>query len=232
MRLASIWTPVQFPNAEFDSSVSEQLIYQSMKEIEELISGNDDLRCNFAPEAQALLQQLFRRETEFTCMHSRAGLASIPDEVRNRLLRWSIELDKAGIRGDGLTFSSQEKNVAHSIIVQGIMNVGVLGEVHSPANIAVGSHARAGNISAEDIQQLIASIEPHVCKASSPGTGDLAKALNELKSEAKKDRVEGGKLKSILMKFLGLAGKIGDQVTAAGIKAVVEGWMKAHGLAP
>src|SRR5437016_860562 len=98
------WLPVQFPTTELQSKVAEQVIYQSMGEIEELLPGNDDLRCNFAPEAQQLLQQIFRRETEFTCMHSRASLASIPDEVRNRILRWSIELDKAGIKGDGLTF--------------------------------------------------------------------------------------------------------------------------------
>ncbi len=188
------WRPVQFPSTEFERKVAEQPLKQSVAEIEELISGNSEVRWAFPPEVQQALQAMFQQETEFTCFSTRASMAAVLDEVRNRILRWSMDLDKAGIRGDGLTFTQQEKAAAHSIVVQGVMNVGVVGDVHSAGNIAAGDHAHAGNVTSKEIQELVAAIEPHV-QAVSLSAGDkdaLRTALVDLVKVSAGDHVEGG----------------------------------------
>jgi hypothetical protein len=81
---------------------------------------------------------------------------------------------------------------------------------------------------------LIAAIEPHL-EARSLATGDkeaLCTALADLEKEATAKRAEPAKVRQILDRILGIAGKFGDHVLAAGIKVVVEGWMKAHGMVP
>jgi hypothetical protein len=228
------WVPVQFPTTDLQASVAEQTVYQSVAEIEELLAANEELRCNFSPEGQHLLQQLFRAETEFTCMHSRASLAAILDEVRSRILRWSMELSKAGIRGDGLTFTQQEKRVAHNIVVEGVMNVGVIGDVHSATNIAVGERAHAGNVEAKDIQELVSAIEPHVSSVALPAAEKVAlvNVLEDLKQQGAKGNANVSKLRPIFRRMLQVVGKISDDVLSAGIKVVVETWMKAHGMVP
>jgi hypothetical protein len=233
------WRPVQFPTTEFETKVAEQPLHQSIGEIEQLISSDDDdLRCDFAPEMQYQLQKLFGHQSEFTCRHHRASVAAILDEVKNRILRWSMALDKAGVRGDGLSFTQQEKAAARSIVVVhgGVMNVGVVGDVlHSPANIAAGDHARAGNVTYEEIQELVAAIAPHVAAAPLAGTDKnaLRTALADLaKASSPGEPVEAGKVRRILGRVLQIASRIGDHVLAAGIKVVVEGWMRAHGMVP
>ena len=145
-----------------------------------------------------------------------------------------MELDKAGIRGDGLSFTQQEKSAAHSIVVQGAMNVGVIGNVQSATNIAVGEQAHAGDVTPKDIQEIISAIEPHVSAATLSSTEKkaLEKMLNDLRKEGAHGKVNVSKLRSIFPRLLETVNKIGDHVLAAGIKVVVETWMKAHGLIP
>ena len=228
------WIPVQFPTSDFEATVAEQAIHQSVATMEEILAGDGDARINFPPEGQAILQTMFSSNTEFTCFHSKASIAALLDEVRNRILRWSMELDKAGIRGDGLTFTQQEKSAAHSIVVQGAMNVGVIGDVQSATNIAVGEQARAGDVTAKDIQEIISAIEPHVSAAtlSSVEKDALGKILNDLSKEGVQGKANVSRLRPILRRMLEAVSKIGDHVLAAGIKVVVEAWMKAHGLIP
>jgi hypothetical protein len=126
MAWALRWVPVQFPTDEFERKVAEQPVRQSVSEIEELISGDNEVRWVFPAEVQRVLQTMYRRETEFAVFSTRASVAAILGEIRNQILRWSVALDKAGIRGDGLTFTPQEKATAHSIIVHGAMNVSAM----------------------------------------------------------------------------------------------------------
>jgi hypothetical protein len=230
------WSPVQFPTTEFETKVAEQHLHQSINEIEELVTAGEDSRCNFVPEIQQLLQTLFRAETEFACRHSRASVAAVLDKVKNRILRWSLALEKAGVRGDGMTFTPQEKAAAHHVVVQGVsvMNVGVIGDIHAAANIAAGKHARVGNLSPEEIGQLVSTLRPHISAATlAIGDADaLSAALAELEACEQMRDVDPTKVRGILRRVLGIAGKIGDHVLAAGIKVVVEGWMRAHGLVP
>jgi hypothetical protein len=226
------WRPVQFPTNEVESKIAEQIVLQSVAMLEEIESEEGDPRINFPPEAQQILQAMFRRETEFTCVHSRASLVAIIDEVRNQILRWSMELYNAGVKGEGLAFTKQEKTLAHNMVIHG--NVGVLGDVHSATNIAAGDHGRAGNINSADIQQLVAAIEPHAAAATltARNRDALLAAINELKPNRQDATVDGRKLKPILDRIVRIVSKLGDQVVTAGIRVVVEGWMKAHGLMP
>lgn len=57
------------------------------------------------------------------------------EAVRERLLDWSLELEKRGIAGEDMSFDEREKEAAHSQIFH-IQNVGVLGNVsHSNVNV-------------------------------------------------------------------------------------------------
>jgi len=48
---------------------------------------------------------------------SRATLVGILEGVRSRVFNWAIELDKAGVRGEGIDFSREDKAKALSITV-------------------------------------------------------------------------------------------------------------------
>jgi len=227
------WLPVQFPTSDLQELVDKQNIHQPISELETLAPGDGELSCSYPPEIVAHLQQLTHEDTDFRCFISRAAVSSVIDEVRNRLLRWSIELYDAGIRGEGVLFTRDEKQKAHPITIQGAnVNIGAIGDVGAHANIAAGAGAKVASIVAADLRQLIGDIEPYVSKlALQPGEErDLRQALAELQSEANRPQIVATKVQRLLARVMELAGKGAAVVIKTGIEAVVKGWLAAHGI--
>ena len=82
-------------------------------ELEDLIrTGNGALQVPFDP---ATLNQLMKRlnlPLPPTRILGRASIGGILDAVRNMVLEWTLKLEKDGIMGEGLTFTSEEKKTA------------------------------------------------------------------------------------------------------------------------
>jgi AbiTii len=59
-----------------------------------------------------------------------SGFKRIVENVRNKLLDWSLELEKKGVLGENMAFSSEEKQTARNITVNNIEKfTGILGNV-------------------------------------------------------------------------------------------------------
>ena len=157
----------------------------------------------------------------------KTSLDAIIDEIRNRLLRWALALDKAGIRGDGLTFTGAEKEKAHNMVFHvdtGNVNVGVIGDVSGQANVATGLQPRAGNIDADDVRKLAEDIATHVSAFPLPAShqDELKDALRELTTASSGKSAKTETVRQALHHVLITAGKAGETVVTLGIKAVVE----------
>jgi len=42
-------------------------------------------------------------------------IMAIPEHVKDKVLDWALALERAGVTGDGMSFSSKEKQIAHSV---------------------------------------------------------------------------------------------------------------------
>jgi AbiTii len=231
------WVSVQCPTNDMQEKISEKSIYNSIAEIEALSKRDGRLSLTFPPEAQQLLQDMFQKHTEFRCFFEQTRLDGILDEIRNQVLRWAVALDKAGIRGDGLTFTGAEKEKAHSLVFhadQGTLTIGVVGSVGGRANVATGVQPRAGSIDVDDIQKLFVEIKPHIDSLHLPPTDrqELLTALAELETTKPTKSIAIGKTRQALDRVLGVIGKAGETVLTVGLKTFVEAWMKQHGIAP
>jgi hypothetical protein len=40
---------------------------------------------------------------------------AIPERIKDKVLEWALALERAGVTGDGLTFTAREKEIAHSV---------------------------------------------------------------------------------------------------------------------
>jgi hypothetical protein len=232
------WVPVRLPTSELQRTISETNITDSVSEIEAFAKRErGSLVMNFPPEAQQALQDATQVETEFTCFLERTRFDGILGEVRNQVLRWAMALDKAGIRGDGLSFTNAEKERAHSMVFHadnGSITIGVVGDVAGQANVAAGFQPRAGSIAVDDIQKLVAEISSHInsLKLPAPEKRELLTALSELENSGTAKSIEAGKVRQVLARILAFVGKAGETVVTAGIKALAESWMKQHGISP
>jgi hypothetical protein len=90
-------------------------------------------------------------------------------------LRWAIALEKAGIKGDGLTFTGAEKEKAHTMTFHvNNGNFAIAGGTGGQANVAGGNNARV-NIQAADN-----STNSVVHQAE--GMAELAEELSKLRA--------------------------------------------------
>jgi hypothetical protein len=66
-----------------------------------------------SPEAQDFLMQGSNMRLKVSLHIGRSGMTRILDAVRNIILEWSLKLETEGIMGEGLSFSRDEKDLAH-----------------------------------------------------------------------------------------------------------------------
>lgn len=229
------WIPAQFPSDDLQVAVSRRPLLEPLSSIEAIASGEQP-RLIFSAEQQLVLQEMFGAQMEFACFLSKVSLVAAVDEVRTRILEWSMELDKAGIRGQGLSFSREEKARAHDISINtggGSLSIGVVGAVGDGAAIATGAGARAGNLDLDEVRTLVAQLEQHVPHLSLGACDqrDLDKLLIELKSDDGRS-LNPGKAQQLLGRVLAVVGKAGDTILTTGIRVFVEQWMRAHGMVP
>jgi hypothetical protein len=199
------WIPVQFPTTDLQEVVSKKHVTESVAQIEALIKTDGTVAQKFLPEAQRVLQDMCQQDMEFTCVLEKSRLDGILDEIRNQVLRWAIALDRAGIRGDGLSFTGTEKEKAHNLIFHadgGTLNIGVVGDVGGQANVATGFRPRAGSISPTEIQALVAEVTRHIGNLGLPES-DVAELERTLAGLDTAKPVEPGRLRNVLNGALG-----------------------------
>jgi hypothetical protein len=58
---------------------------------------------------------MFARQISFLMHFNGAQIVAIPEQIKDKVLDWACALEQAGVTGEGLTFSAEEKQKAHSI---------------------------------------------------------------------------------------------------------------------
>lgn len=108
------WIPViSTSSPEWFEQAARRGTNQSIGEIESLIEGAKSGRGDFVlyyPDGTFIVEDPFP-----VALHvGRAQLQGVIEAVRNIVLDWSLKLEEDGIVGDGMTFSSEEKQLASS----------------------------------------------------------------------------------------------------------------------
>lgn len=115
-------------------------IAQPIAQIEAWIeSKSPGLRSYLSPE----LQEYNTLGWTSAWFISKSALTIIPDQIRNRVLNWSLELEDKGILGEGLTFSQHERFQATTLVAniyfyQNNGLVGALGDKATASDVRQG----------------------------------------------------------------------------------------------
>ena len=139
------WIPVIVRDTQIHELISNRSIGQPISELENLCGQKDEGGVLQAPLPHDWIMKIFSNNAEFnlgmvpTLIIDRAQLVGILDAVRNEILNWSLELEKKGILGEGMSFSVEEVKAAKSVI--NISNFkGVLGDVFS-STLQIGDYS-------------------------------------------------------------------------------------------
>lgn len=109
------WQPVMFKDNAMAAAVSRRANAQSIAEIENLLE-KDDGKSTFQMPYSASVENQLRKaisfDTQITLFIPSTNIVKIIDAVRNIVLNWAMKLEEDGILGEGLSFTSEEKEVA------------------------------------------------------------------------------------------------------------------------
>ena len=138
------WIPVAFPNAELGEQLATRAAVQPVSELEALVAqkGKGALVMSFP---QSVLNDIFGDSEEYGLgivphvLIGRNQLVGILDSVRTAVLDWTLELEKRGVVGEGMTFTKEEKTKASTVTYNIGTFSGVLGDVQHSA-VQVGDY--------------------------------------------------------------------------------------------
>ena len=142
------WQPVFVPDPEMATAIGRRSVGTSLPALESLLQeqSSGELSMSLSPKTEAALLKGIGETVELSFHFGRSSITHIVETVRTTILNWTIELEKKGILGDGVTFSPSEKVQAGEMHfhIAHVQNVGVIGgqvknstiDLHQKANLA------------------------------------------------------------------------------------------------
>lgn len=120
------WMPVVFPTSELANIFSEMPINLPIIEIEKFAYGEgQELQCSFATDIEISLMKIMgTKQFKPHLIIGKTKFIGILDAVRNKILDWALELEQQGILGAGMSFSPEEKKLAHQTTYQITNHIG------------------------------------------------------------------------------------------------------------
>jgi len=119
------WQPLNFPSAQMAQELSVRDVVQSVGELDSLSeSGEHTMQIPFSQDIVNLLMKAMRVPLQPSLLVDKTEIIGILDAVRNNILNWSLELEQKGILGEGMSFSNEEKKIAHRTTYQVTNNIG------------------------------------------------------------------------------------------------------------
>lgn len=108
------WIPVIFKDPEYGELCTRRRCAQSIAEIEHLDDRKEGegLHMPFSQSTQRRLSQSMDFETQVSLFVDRSALIRILDAVRTIVLNWSLSLEEKGVRGEGMSFTTDEQEKA------------------------------------------------------------------------------------------------------------------------
>lgn len=180
----------------------------SVAEIEKILEKNERMiRLSFSPKAAAALKRAMQVPLEPSVVISPSTFVGALDNVRNRVLMWALELEEAGILGDGLSFSATEVVKAQHVTNNITTNIGSMSNSQLQVQSS-GEQALRIEEKREHLSTLLQAI-----KEASKGTEqspqvsvDVDTVLVQLESPSPKPGVIGESLRSLRSVLEGAAG--------------------------
>lgn len=218
------WVPIQADESILAKALSTAMVGQGIGGLRDLISNGDGSLFHF-PIPDEIVIELNKAMTASTARMvvqiPRGGIVGILDFVRNKVLDWTIEMERNGVVGEGFSFDPTEVQSAKAVMTT--FNIGKIDNF--AGNMGTGNTSGDISLTAENITTIKETLQKLQEASSSlveAGADDtLPDILKTAIIEAGKKAPDPGKLKNLTQDVRSaLAGAAGN-LTAEGALALV-----------
>jgi hypothetical protein len=142
------WQPIIWSDAKNIEGLFEpRQITTAAGPLEQMANGDGQALFVLAPKLKAQIISMLELPTDVRCLLNKSEVMEIVSYLRNEVLRWSMELGRVGVVGEGPSFSSQEREKVqrfefHFHDVQNVSNL--LGDIAKGGGITINQQASHG----------------------------------------------------------------------------------------
>lgn len=215
------WIPIRMPDAELALTISEITMGNAIADLDAAIKDSDGSHLYFAypTEHAYLLRQALATNAEICLRVSKSAVSTIIDQVRSKLLDWSMALEDQGVHGEGLSFSDKEVEAARGVVTY-VTNNNYSNIHHSQIQHHSDGSSQTFTITAEarqDIQAVLQRLREGVQSADFEEAlrDELLSDLDIADQQVASQKAKPGILRAALESFSStLASGLGSAVTA------------------
>jgi len=217
------WLPIVFAqHDDIQEMLSKQKLKDSVSELEHLMKSKGEIFIPFSPSQITTLSGALEIDpTQMGLFIGRVNIAGIIDAIRNKILDWSLRLEKIGILGSGLTFTNEEKEIAQSNnIVYNIDNIENLhGVIGSVSGNSTGVSLKVDKLDIGKINIFLDKVQQHKVnfKDDISDSDALDQVLAELQKEIDSTNPNSGKIKNALLSLRSILEGASGNVAAVGL---------------
>jgi hypothetical protein len=219
------WQPIQFPDAKTAEKFSQAPIGLALGAIEKAVreqASAGGYSFPYPPELKKLLQDALRPPADVHIALESTQLWNIVDQVKNLILNWALELEKAGILGEDMHFSEREKGDARPITHQYIIqNVGVWGDVTDQATVTNRQSASA-NVDLDQVRDFLQQANAALSQLPKSAQDAARPILKDLDEELNHETPNPSKIRALLSSLRKIGEGLVGNLTAQGIIAIIK----------
>ena len=110
------WIPVIIPDKELEKTICNHILCDSIPKLVNMIEnqGNNMLTVTLPGEIIQNICVMTGYEANYTIQLTSSSIVDVIEQVKNRILDWSMLLEENGIIGADLQFTDDEKAIVHN----------------------------------------------------------------------------------------------------------------------
>jgi len=225
------WQPILMRDANSAKWLSYAPLSQAIGAIEKMMHQMKDnsggaFTFPYPPELKIQVQKAIDYPTDVHIEIGPAQISNILDQVRNLVLKWTLELEGAGVLGSDMSFTKDEKDEAPQASQNFfIQNVGVLGNVSGAAHVTNTQSATL--FSTQQIADLLKQIDQTLPALPEEVRAKVGAIAGEITDELKAARPSSPRLRDLLGSLRKVCESATGSVVAQGILHILRGILGA-----
>lgn len=178
------WIPLICNDTDMVEKLSVRAISESIGELDSLIVESDSgtIHVPFPPNVENFLMRSATLQLQPSLIIGKTQIIGILDAVRNNILNWSLELEQKGVLGEDMSFSNEEKKIAHQTSYQVTNNIGSMHNSQLQQDSAGSTQTLKISESSGDLKKFVEELKNSVesLKLQQDQTQELQEAIATL----------------------------------------------------
>ena len=225
------WQPVNFRDPKIAEMFTKRETIQPIAELIALLENKEKkslLQMPLPPDIANNLMAEAGAASPPTLMVPDTEIVRILEAVRNKILEWALELEKNGIVGKGMTFSTEERQVADQVTYHTINNIGSMQNSQFLQNSPDASQNLNVGV---DLEQIFAFIEQINAKKGDLGLDDesaseLQAEISTITTQSSSPKPKLGIITEALKSIRSILERVTGNVIAEGFLAQIQNFIQ------